>query len=98
MASTLIKMIFPQIEDEEVVLYHEIVKIKNEMFALKQIYLRLDSEYREMKNNYETIDRRRALIDGRLHVVKSEKVEKNPFKGMSQDRINEIVEELKELI
>ena len=92
-------MIFPQIEDEKLVLHRDIVKLKNELFALKQIYLRLDTEYKVKKKRYEKIDKQRALVDGRLHIVKpNEKAEKNPFSHMSQDEINNLVEELKELI
>jgi hypothetical protein len=86
------------IEDEKVVLAREIKKLKDEMDSLKQTYLRLDVIHKTKKQRYEEIDKRRALTDGRLRVVKTITKKETKQEPMTQEQINKLLDELNDLI
>jgi hypothetical protein len=86
------------IEDEKVILAREMKKLKDEMDSLKQTYLRLDVIYKTKKNRYEEIDKRRALTDGRLRIVKTVTKKEIKQEPMTQDQINVLLKELEDLI
>ena len=94
----LCKMIWPQIEDEQVVRRRELRQLHSEMESLKQIYYRLECEYKEKKLVYCEIDKKRALHDGRLRVVKPSIKPPKPVQEMSQDQVNDLIRELEQLI
>ena len=87
-----------QIEDLQVVRRRELIKLHNEMESLKQTYLRLDVTYKEQKQEYEKVDKQRALCDGRLHIVKSSLIPKKVENKLSDDQIQSLIEELGNLI
>lgn len=86
------------IEDEKAVLAREMRKLKGEMDSLKQTYLRLDVEYKAKRNRYEEIDKKRALTDGRLRIVKPSTKKETKQEHLTQDQINSLLEELNDLI
>jgi hypothetical protein len=86
------------IEDEKVVLAREMKKLKAEMDSLKQTYLRLDVTYKEKRSRYEQIDKKRALTDGRLKVVKSTTKKETKQEPMTQDQVDKLLKELQDLI
>ena len=94
----LCRMIWPQIEDEQVVRRRELKQLHSEMESLKQIYYRLECEYKEKKLVYCEVDKKRALCDGRLRVVKPSITAPRPKTKMTQDQVNKLLDELADLI
>jgi len=86
------------IEDEKVILARELKKLRDEMDSLKQTYLRLDVIYKAKRSKYEEIDKRRALTDGRLRVVKTITKKEVKQEPMTQEQINKLLDELNDLI
>ena len=86
------------IEDEKVILAREMRKLKCEMDSLKQTYLRLDLTYKEKKLRYEDIDKKRALTDGRLRIVKTTTKKETKQEPMTQEQINVLLSELENLL
>lgn len=94
----LSKMIWPQIEDEQVKLKRELKHRRKELDTIDQLRHRLYSEYTTMKRHYEIVDKRRALIDGRLRVVVSNVTPKTSPKHLTQEQVNSLIEELENMI
>lgn len=85
------------IEDKKVVLANQMRSMQERIYCLRLAANLIECEYKEKKQEYEALDKKRALIDGRLKKVEDNKTPKPP-KKLSQAELLDLIKELEEML
>ena len=90
------------ITDRKIVVRDELCKLKCRIDKMTQELLALRNDFNELKKEYETIDKRRAFLDGRLRVIESAKEggkrkPRSTVEKLSTDEVLRLIAELEKM-
>jgi hypothetical protein len=86
------------IEDRKITLAKQLRHMQARMYYLRLAANLIECQYKEKKQEYEALDKERALIDGRLRKIKVEAKAPKPPKQLSQEELLDLIKELEDML